>query len=86
MRAAAHTPGGYDGVSQAVGREFVEADKKSKKKKLPERVDGEQAKHRADRPQRRRSGGHISKAAVTSVPEGKNDSEDEDFEGHERKI
>ena len=28
MRAAAHTPGGYGGVSQSVGRDFVNADKK----------------------------------------------------------
>src|SRR5215510_15151727 len=28
MRAAAHTPGGFGGVSQKVGREFVDADKK----------------------------------------------------------
>ena len=27
MRAAAHTPGGYDGVPQKVGRDFVNADK-----------------------------------------------------------
>lgn len=27
MAAAAHTPGGYDGVPQKVGREFNEADK-----------------------------------------------------------
>lgn len=27
MRAAAHTPGGYGGVPQKVGREFVRADK-----------------------------------------------------------
>ena len=25
MMAAAHTPGGYDGVPQSVGREFVDA-------------------------------------------------------------
>lgn len=29
MRAAAHTPGGFGGVSQKVGRHFVEADKKA---------------------------------------------------------
>ena len=28
MRAAAHTPGGYGGVPQSVGRDFVDADKK----------------------------------------------------------
>jgi hypothetical protein len=28
MRAAAHTPGGYGGVPQKVGRDFVNADKK----------------------------------------------------------
>lgn len=27
MRAAAHTPGGYDGVPQKVGKDFVTADK-----------------------------------------------------------
>lgn len=27
MRAAAHTPGGYDGVPQSVGKDFVAADK-----------------------------------------------------------
>jgi len=27
MRAAAHTPGGYGGVPQSVGREFTAADK-----------------------------------------------------------
>ena len=27
MAAAAHTPGGYDGVPQSVGREFNQADK-----------------------------------------------------------
>ena len=26
MQAAAHTPGGYDGVPQSVGAEFVQAD------------------------------------------------------------
>ena len=30
MEAAAHTPGGYDGVSQSVGREFVAADAEGK--------------------------------------------------------
>lgn len=29
MRAAAHTKGGYGGVPQKVGKEFVEADKKA---------------------------------------------------------
>lgn len=29
MRAAAHTPGGYGGVPQSVGREFVDADKRA---------------------------------------------------------
>lgn len=28
MRAAAHTPGGYGGVPQSVGRDYVNADKK----------------------------------------------------------
>lgn len=27
MRAAAHTPGGYDGVPQKVGKDYVAADK-----------------------------------------------------------
>ncbi len=30
MEAAAHTPGGYDGVPQAVGKEFVAADQVKK--------------------------------------------------------
>ena len=29
MAAAAHTPGGYDGVPQSVGKEFNQADKGS---------------------------------------------------------
>lgn len=29
MEAAAHTPGGYDGVPQSVGKDFVAADKKA---------------------------------------------------------
>lgn len=29
MEAAAHTPGGYGGVPQSVGREYVAADKSS---------------------------------------------------------
>jgi hypothetical protein len=29
MRAAAHTPGGYGGVSQKVGKDYVAADKKT---------------------------------------------------------
>lgn len=33
MAIAAHTPSGYDGVPQAVGREFHEADKMKKGKK-----------------------------------------------------
>ena len=31
MRAAAHTPGGYGGVPQKVGKDFVAADKKAGK-------------------------------------------------------
>lgn len=31
MEAAAHTPGGYDGVPQKVGQDFVAADKASGK-------------------------------------------------------
>lgn len=31
MEAAAHTKGGYGGVPQSVGREFVEADKNKSK-------------------------------------------------------
>lgn len=38
MRAAEHTPGGYDGVSQKVGKDFDAADKARGKKHLPERV------------------------------------------------
>ena len=38
MAAAAHTPGGYGGVPQSVGREFNEADTGKKRSKLPQRV------------------------------------------------
>ena len=38
MNIAAHTPGGYGGVPQAVGKEFHAADKK-KKKSFSERAD-----------------------------------------------
>lgn len=38
MRAAAHTKGGYDGVPQKVGREFVNADKGKNIKDLPRRI------------------------------------------------
>jgi hypothetical protein len=37
MQAAAHTPGGYGGVPQVVGKEFAAADKKAGKRKLPAR-------------------------------------------------
>lgn len=37
MRAAAHTKGGYGGVPQSVGKDYVAADKKHGAKKLPER-------------------------------------------------
>lgn len=37
MEAAAHTPGGYGGVPQSVGRDYVAADKGRPVKKLPER-------------------------------------------------
>ncbi|HVZ60642.1 MAG TPA: hypothetical protein VG892_07635 [Terriglobales bacterium] len=43
MEAAAHTPGGYGGVPQSVGKEFAAADKSkgySKKKKLAKRLKG----------------------------------------------
>ena len=33
MAAAAHTPGGYDGVPQSVGKEFNGADVRAKKRK-----------------------------------------------------
>ena len=33
MEIAAHTKGGYGGVPQSVGKEFVDADKKKKPKK-----------------------------------------------------
>jgi hypothetical protein len=38
MAAAAHTPGGYGGVSQSVGREFNKADTGKKRSSLPTRV------------------------------------------------
>jgi len=43
MAAAAHTPGGYGGVPQSVGREFADADEQSgkfrKKKSKPKLSD-----------------------------------------------
>jgi len=38
MAAAAHTPGGYGGVPQSVGKEFNKADTGKKRSKLPEHV------------------------------------------------
>lgn len=41
MQAAEHTPGGYDGVPQSVGKKFVDADKAAGIKhmsQLPSRV------------------------------------------------
>ena len=38
MAAAAHTPGGYGGVPQSVGREFNAADTGKKRSSLPEHV------------------------------------------------
>lgn len=35
MQAAAHTPGGFGGVPQKVGTDFVAADKAAGKRKLP---------------------------------------------------
>ncbi len=37
MAAAAHTPGGYGGVPQAVGKEFNDADVAKKKSKVEKR-------------------------------------------------
>ena len=37
MRAAAHTKGGFGGVPQSVGKDFVKADKKAGTKRLPAR-------------------------------------------------
>jgi hypothetical protein len=39
MQAAAHTKGGFGGVPQSVGKDFVAADKGRNVKKLPERKD-----------------------------------------------
>jgi hypothetical protein len=38
MAAAAHTPGGYGGVPQSVGKEFNAADTGKKRSKLPAHV------------------------------------------------
>ena len=37
MQAAAHTPGGYGGVPQKVGKEFAAADKAKVKRKVQSR-------------------------------------------------
>ena len=53
MEAAAHTPGGYGGVPQSVGEEFVAADegksKPSKKPGLLKRMLGKSRKGRRPR-------------------------------------
>lgn len=38
MAAAAHTPGGYGGVPQSVGKDFNAADTGKKRSALPKRV------------------------------------------------
>lgn len=38
MAAAAHTPGGYGGVPQSVGKKFNKADTGKKRSNLPQRV------------------------------------------------
>jgi hypothetical protein len=38
MAAAAHTPGGYGGVPQSVGKEFNKADTGKKRSALPTRI------------------------------------------------
>ena len=38
MAAAAHTPGGYGGVPQSVGKDFNAADTGKKRSTLPKRV------------------------------------------------
>jgi hypothetical protein len=38
MAAAAHTPGGYGGVPQSVGKDFNAADTGKKRSKLPQHV------------------------------------------------
>lgn len=55
MAAAAHTPGGYDGVPQAVGKEFNQADKGTGilKKKKPKRKRGDGLKKYAQSLHRR---------------------------------
>ncbi len=40
MQAAAHTPGGYGGVPQSVGREFVQADKLQQKRPASNKMPG----------------------------------------------
>ena len=38
MAAAAHTPGGFGGVPQSVGKEFNDADKGHSRKEMPEHM------------------------------------------------
>jgi len=38
MEAAAHTPGGYGGVPQSVGKDFAAADKRAGKKFTAKRL------------------------------------------------
>lgn len=46
MAAAAHTPGGYGGVPQSVGKDFNSADTGKKRSKLPERVSAKPKKRK----------------------------------------
>lgn len=43
MEAAAHTKGGFGGVSQSVGREFTEADKADRRYGRKDKSDGRKA-------------------------------------------
>lgn len=48
MAAAAHTPGGYGGVPQSVGKEFNDADTGRKRSSLPKRVSKKPSKEVTD--------------------------------------
>jgi hypothetical protein len=48
MQAAAHTPGGYGGVPQSVGREFVAADKGASPKSRDDHM-AKRTKHQSQR-------------------------------------
>ena len=74
MEAAAHTPGGYDGVSQAVGREFVEKDSDMKEADTATKLDA--ALSRFDRLDQRMADRERADAAARVDARARGDGEE----------